>query len=174
MTSKMTITLTMMGIALFTISTASADSIPLPLTPLPEASPTGLSVIYTPETGNVTVTAVAGTSLTTLQLDSLDSLFNGNCDGLDGGFDVCDPDKVFTINTDGFENVNFGEILARDIVWEDLQQDLLVNGSSLGGGFDVGDGPFLAHSGVPEPSSLLGLVSGLGLLIVSRRRRSRA
>ncbi|MCP4190406.1 MAG: PEP-CTERM sorting domain-containing protein [Planctomycetaceae bacterium] len=171
MTTHLKLLLNSLGIALFFVSTAAAQvADPLPLTPVPEVASDGLSIIYSVETGNLAVQATGGTSLTTIQLDSQTGLFNGNCVGLFGPFDVCSSDKVFTINTDGFETIDFGNVLESGLPWEELEADLLANGSSSGGGFDVGSGPFLVHAGVPEPSGLIGLITGIGLLFAWRRK----
>ena len=171
MTTNLKLLLNSLGIALIFVSTAAAQvADPLPLTPESEPSSDGLSIIYSVETGNLAVEATGGTSLTTIQIDSQSGLFNGNCVGFYGPFDVFSSDKVFTINTDGFETLDFGDVLETGLPWEELEADLLVNGSSSGGGFDVGTGPFLVHAGVPEPSGLFGLLTGIGLLLAWRRK----
>ena len=156
------------------ISTFSSDTLsaqetdPVPLSGSGKPVPTGLSIVYDPGTGDVSASAPITTDLTALQLLSQGSLFTGQCDNTSGAFDVCDPDEVFKLETDGFATVGFGPILLPNIGGDTLVKDLLVNGASVGGGFDVGSGTYLVHPDfVPEPSSGFIFACGLFCIVAS-------
>jgi hypothetical protein len=139
-------------------------------------SNSGLSIVYSWETGGVVVTAPEGYPLTALRLESAAGLFQPSCENLNGSFDLCWPDRVFKLAADGFSSVDFGAILSPETSGTLLLNDLTVNGATVHGGFHVGDGPWLVHSdfSVAEPSSCVALGMGLCVLIGFSRMRGRA
>jgi len=169
---------TLVAVSLTFVAALSAqeETDPIPLMASGATVSTGLSIIYDRESGRVSASAPLSTDLTALQLLSENSLFTEECVGVDGAFDVCNPDEVFKLVVDGFATVDFGPILTPNLAGETLLMDLKVNGASLGGGFDVGDGPFLVHSDflIPEPTT--GIIFGCGLcfLVASLRGRMRS
>jgi len=154
------------------LATSVAMAAPVPMTPSSSPSDSGLDVIYDVNTGNVSATAPSGSSLTALQLNSASGLFNGTCDALQGPFDVCTAEKVFKLDTFGFDSFDYGNILAAGLDASMLAGDLEVDGASLGGGFNVGTGPYFVA--VPEPTSIITLLCGVAFLFVALCGRVRA
>ncbi len=118
-----------------------------------------------------------GIELTTMELLSSGEHFRPDGlrdpDILPGPFDVLTSDKLFKLDVDGFDNVNFGPVLPGGCNVEEMVADLIISGSYIGGGDLLsrgGGGPYLYT--VPEPTgvALLGL-GAIGLLL--RRRRTR-
>lgn len=151
------------GAALLATSVAMAS--PVPMSPRSSASGTGLDVIYDADTGNLSATAPSGSSLTALQVTSESGLFNGTCGNLNGPFDVCTDEKVFVLNTNGFESFDYGNVLATGLSASTLLSDLKVDGATAGGGFDVGTGPYFVA--IPEPTSILTLLCGFAFLFAA-------
>ena len=161
---------TMLTISSGTLSAQEIDPVRLMLSDVPV--PTGLSVLYDFDSGRVSAKAPDGTGLTALQLLSDNDLFTGECENVDGAFDVCAADEVFKLEIEGFESVDLGPILDPNLGGQGLVEDMWVNGASVGGGFDTGDGAFLVV--IPAPSSGFILGCGLCFLFASLRRRMRS
>jgi hypothetical protein len=157
--------------------TILSDSHAAPTAMSPSAVPVlnGLTVVYDPASGRVTATAPEGSSMTAFELRSQSAVFDGSCDDLGGPFDVCNSGKVFKLDTEGFGDVDFGQILPAGMSGTALLEDLMADGASKGGGFATGQGVYLVHADfIPEPltGSLFAggvLLSGLAL----RPRRTR-
>jgi hypothetical protein len=111
--------------------------------------------------------------LTAFELRSAAGGFTGACENLGGPFDVCTTTKVFKLATEGFDTVDFGQILPPGLSGEYLLADLTVDGASKGGGFNTGIGRYLVHPEfVPEPVS--GTMLGLGMILLSATLRGRS
>ncbi len=154
--------------------TSQARTAPIPLTPASSPVPDGLSVVYDRMTGRVTATAPTGTSLTALELRSGTSSFlTAGCEGLTEMFEVCDPDKVFALDTNGFTSVDYGAILPTGWTVDEMAADLVMDGATVGGGFNTGSGAFVVVTPpVPEPTSACLLATSVGMLCMAFRRRS--
>ncbi len=138
-----------------------------------DVSPQHLSLVYEAGTGRVTVDAPDGMPLTAIELRVADGSFTQNCENLGGPFDVCSTTKVFKMSMSGFDRVELGPILPQNVSEGSLRRNLVIDGASVGGGFNQGEGLMLVTPGigVPEPSSLtLGLLSFLGSWTLVRRR----
>jgi hypothetical protein len=152
------------------ILVSSAPAAPMPLNPATTPSGASLSVRYNPSSGNVAVHPPEGVMLTALELRSASSSFIPNCTGLDGMFDVCQPEKVFKMSVDGFDSLDFGQILPTGWTLDQFVSDLQVNGATLPSGFETGSGIYGVI--VPEPTGAAHLLA-VGLLAMLRRRRPR-
>jgi hypothetical protein len=131
----------------------------------------GLSLIYDPGTGHLTVDAPNGIKLSAFQLESTGSHLTGQCEHMGGPFDVCTNSKVFKLVTDGFETLDLGPVLQPDLRPNDLLDDLTIDGATLPSGFHVGTGAYLVHPAfVPEPGSGA-LLLAAGWLLLWRHRR---
>lgn len=134
----------------------TADAKPIDM-PVGAVVPDGLSLIYDPNSGRLSVSAPSGSPLTALEIESTSGQFTKACEGLGGPFDVCFTTKVFKMDVNGFASVNFGPILPANLSPSQLVGDLAVDGATLGGGFNTGSGVYLVHpsAAIPEPSSWL-------------------
>ncbi|MCA9200768.1 MAG: hypothetical protein KDA87_24685, partial [Planctomycetales bacterium] len=132
-----------------------------------------LSLVYSPDTGNLSIDLGSGgagalANLTTLEIRSAGGNFTGTRPGNLGGlFDVFNANKLFKLDPAGYGNLDFGPAMAKNLSGDALVADLLVDGSFVGGG-GVGSVPVaLVHPDfmVPEPSSMV--MVALGLLSVA-------
>ncbi|MCA9215536.1 MAG: hypothetical protein KDB27_20870 [Planctomycetales bacterium] len=89
-------------------------------------------LVYSPVNGELAVQS--GLPLTTLELISNSSIFSGECEGLDGLFDVCRPDKIFTLTPQGVRNQQFGTVAPPGVSARTWAEDLAIKGSFLQGG----------------------------------------
>jgi hypothetical protein len=89
-------------------------------------------LVYHPVTGGLSVQTKV--PLSTLEIISQSSIFNGNCQGLDGLFDVCRPDKIFKLGPDGFGSSYLGNVTRPGLSVRSLKNDIRFDGSPLAGG----------------------------------------
>ena len=127
-----------------------------------------ISLIYNPETGNLSLDA-AGKQVTTLEMLSAAGNFTGTAaDGLVAPpFDVFSPKKYFLLKTAGIGDTDLGNALPTGLGADALAADLTVQGSVKPQG---GLGAVDLHV-VPEPTSLALIGAGLlGMLSIRRKR----
>lgn len=138
--------------------------------PTTAASPdsAGISLIYDPASGDLTIQPPEGIQLTAIELRSANGSFTGDCDGLDSPFDVCTSTKIFKLDVDGFSKTSLGNVLRSGMKADQLAADLTVDGATLPSGFNVGSGVFITT--VPEPATC-SLLAVPTLLLWSRLRR---
>ena len=136
--------------------------------------PGAVWLVYDVSNGNYSVTA-GGEKITTWEhktegLFNCDNLVEGTLPGL---LDVCTSDKLFKLDPEGIEAIDFGNILAPGLSFHDITNATeSISGSMLpDGGLDRYDpnSPFLW---IPEPSSMKILVIGLPEARIDRRRYS--
>lgn len=145
-----------------------ANAAPSSLTSSPSIVPDGLTVVYDPLTGGLATHAPDGKPLSAFELRSAGELFLGTCENTDGPFDVCRPEKIFTLDTKGFQEIDYGPALPSNLTSGLLLGDITVDGASVGGDFDYGTGTYLYV--VPEPMASGLMVLGLLILGTARRR----
>ncbi len=154
-------------------SLLASKSSGLTLTQKP-TNPGAVTLIYDPSTGNYSLNG-GGEKITTWEHKDAGGLFN--CDNLSDGtlpglFDVCNGDKLFKLDSEGFESIDFGNILPLGMGPDEVMGIGAIGGSMLpDGSLDRNDpnSPYLLW--IPEPSSMTILVLGLmGMLGICRRR----
>ena len=160
---------------LLILLTASLAVAQAPKRPTLTASPhsdDSVLLVYDPDNGKFGFTVPdVEPQLTTLEIKSVGGLFlPGNCENLEGDFDVCTADKIAKISVKGFGALSFGNVLPAGLLPETFTEGLIVDGSYLTGGtlgkYNNDQGVLLY---VPEPSAAaLGLLGVLSLLL-SRR-----
>ncbi|MCA9200727.1 MAG: hypothetical protein KDA87_24480, partial [Planctomycetales bacterium] len=90
---------------------------------------------YDPASGQFQLDVDDSRQLTTLEIESGQSLFAGARPAfLDGLFDVFQADRIFKLNPDGFGDLDFGAVLPTELTYAQVAEDLCVRGSMLGGG----------------------------------------
>ncbi|MCA9148444.1 MAG: PEP-CTERM sorting domain-containing protein [Planctomycetales bacterium] len=138
-------------------------------TPASAPNPDGVTLIYDPSSGELSIHAPDSVRFTAVELRSEGDLFTGVCTGLSSPFDVCTTSKVFKLDVKGFGETSFGNALPVGLTSDAIVNDLTIDGATLPNGFNVGTGVYLAT--VPEPATV-SLVSFavLGLLAALRRR----
>ncbi|MCA9218041.1 MAG: hypothetical protein KDB27_33450 [Planctomycetales bacterium] len=130
----------------------------------------GVQLIYSPDTGDLYVVAV-GDLITTLEIKSLSGLITGERpESLGGLFDVFNDDKIFKLDPAGFGDQLFQGVLPPGLSLAELQNELVIDGSTATGGaffVDIGFQVFL-----PEPSSSsLAALACVGLLVARRKKQ---
>ena len=160
----------------FAVSNTHAQNFTLRRNPIPP--PDGVMLVYFPDVGSYSVRAGENVKITTWEHKDMGGLFN--CDNLAAGalpglFDVCNGDKLFKLEPDGFSEIDFGNLLPPGMGVREVAQLGMINGSLLAGGeggrLDAldPDSPYIFD--VPEPSSAVILSGALGLFWFRRRRR---
>ncbi len=138
-------------------------------------TPGAATLLYDFQTGNYTVNG-GGERISTWEHRDMPGLFD--CPQLPvvvlpGLFDVCSSNKLFKLDPEGFEEVDFGNILPPGLTFDDINGVGTIRGSFLPeGGLDrnVATSPHLYIANIPEPSSMT--LMGLGMLgILGMRRR---
>ena len=111
------------------------------------------SILYDPTTGELAVDAPADTELTSVNIDSVASIFTGDAaQNLGGSFDNDRNDNIFKATFgSSFGSLSFGDVARSGLSKEFLIDDLNVVGSLAGGG-DLGTDDLIY---VPEPGSWL-------------------
>ena len=125
--------------------------------------------MYDPSSGEVAVNAPAGTQLTSLNIDSAAGIFTGAAAlNLGGTFDNDSDNNVFKATFgSSFGSLSFGNVAQAGLSEEFVLNDLTVVGSLAGGGA-LGNVDLIY---VPEPATMLLLLSGFcGLTLTVRRR----
>jgi hypothetical protein len=134
-----------------------------------------VTLVYDPANGNLSIAnpyQAAGEAkpVTTLEIVSAGGSFTGTRPGaISGLFDVYNANKMFKLDPAGFDDLDFGPALGKDL-GATIGNDLTVSGSFLGGGALVAD--MMIVGAVPEPSSMVMIALGLLGLTVIRRKRS--
>src|SRR5262245_21440622 len=117
------------SVALWFLFSGLAFAAPAALSPSAEAFSDALSIVYDPATGRISATPPQGTMMTAFELRSAAGVFTEECDNLGGPFDVCTRWKVFKLATDGFNSVDFGQILPAGLSGDYLLHDLTIDGA---------------------------------------------
>ena len=128
------------------------------------------SIVYDPATGEIRLDAPNGVNLTSINLNSADSIFMGEpAMNIGGNFDIDEDDTIFKATFgSSFGSLTFGNIAKADLSADFVLNDLTVDGALEPGG-GLGDVDLIY---VPEPSSVLMLAVGvLGFLRFVRRDR---
>ena len=145
--------------------------------PYPAIRPGGVendeqtSIVYDARNGELALDAPASTELTSLNIDSADSIFEGEkstCYRAIGAApgDDCVANNIFMARFGGsFGSRSFGSIARAGLSEEFVANDLTVVGSLDGGG-DLGDVDLIY---IPEPSTLLLALLGIFGLLHLRR-----
>ena len=126
------------------------------------------SLVYDPDTGELSVDAPAGKELTSLNVTSAGGKFVGDKPAaLDGAFDNFAADNLFKATFGGsFGSISFGNVLPAQLSRDDVVADLSAVGSLAGGG-DLGDVDLIY---VPEPCAFILLALGLMSFAMRVRR----
>jgi hypothetical protein len=108
-----------------------------------------VTLIYNSATGQMSLRNTR--PLTTLEIVSQSrSFFGGNtCENVGPPFDLCTMAKYFYLRPEGFRDISLGRILPTNLTLEFLNQDLLINGSFLGGGSIMGLVEIVVIAGPP-------------------------
>ena len=135
-----------------------------------EANDRQTSIVYDPETGDLSVDVPASTELTSILVESASGILTGPENGPPRHCLVFEcPDKEFRIFQSNFGSTfgsfDFGKVAQSGLTEDFLVDDLTVVGSLHGGGA-LGDVDLIY---VPEPLTALTLI--LGTLAVFARRR---
>ena len=152
--------------------TAIGSAAPIPLSLSPGPSPNAVTLFYDPVDGDLRAEG-GGVDLTTLELHSSGNRFiKAGITPPTSPFDIIKPEKLFRLSADGTSGMNFGQVLPTAMSGQQIIEDLLVDGSFLGGG-DLrsrgGGGPYIAV--VPEPGNLRLLMIGIAGAIARWRRK---
>ena len=126
------------------------------------------SVGYNAGTGEVWVDALAGSELTSINIDSATGIFTGEAAmNLGGSFDNDADNNIFKATFgSSFGSLSFGNVGTRGLSEDFVLNDLTVVGSLAGGGA-LGDVDLIY---VPEPGALLMVLSALFSVTAFRRR----
>ena len=127
------------------------------------------SIVYNANTGEVGVDAPAGTSLTSVNIDSASGIFVNHESALNlgGSFDNHSAGNIFKATFgSSFESLSFGAVAQPGLAEDVVANDLTVVGSLEGGG-GLGDVDLVY---VPEPSAILLLAMGQCLALGWRRK----
>ncbi|MFC1759497.1 hypothetical protein ACFL2H_12140 [Planctomycetota bacterium] len=89
-------------------------------------------LVYSPVDGDLSLQA--GQPITTLEIFSDRAIFTPECEGLDGSFDVCRPDKLFKLSPAGLRNHRFGTVAPAGVSARTWADDLVINGTFFAGG----------------------------------------
>ena len=121
-----------------------------------DSDPNAVSIIYDPSTRSLVFDGAS--DLTSLEVVSASGILNGQRpDSLNGTFDVHEDDLLFKLDADGFPSLLADGILTETYTLEELESDLTIDGSFVGGG-GVGA---VSFSFVPEPK-LARVAGGIG------------
>ena len=126
------------------------------------------SVGYNAGTGEVWVDAPSGAELTSINIDSADSIFTGDAaQNLGGSFDNDANNNIFKATFgSSFGTLSFGNVAQTGLSEDFVATDLTVVGSLDGGG-DLGAVDLVY---IPEPSTMVLLGLGcVGALVLRRR-----
>ena len=129
-----------------------------------------VTVLYDAPSGNVRVTSTA--PITSIQLESASSIFSAEpAQNLGGPFDVDTDAKIFrAIFGNQFSQVDFGAVAQAGLSEDFLRNDLTAGGSFASGG-TFGEDVELKY--IPEPSTILMLLSGLAGIVSCGLRKHR-
>ena len=127
------------------------------------------SVVYSPDTGELSVDAPLGVELTSINIDSASGIFTGDAaQNLGGSFDHDADGNIFKATFgSSFGSLSFGSVAQAGLSPQFVADDLTVVGSLAGGG-DLGPVDLVY---VPEPSTVWLLLTAIGPLLAFRRRR---
>ncbi|MDG2385516.1 MAG: hypothetical protein P8N76_27855 [Pirellulaceae bacterium] len=144
------------------LKTPTAEGTPVTLSVSSHPLAIGATLFYDPSNGYLRARS-AGADFTTLELHSLSAQFipAGSTPAM-SPFDLALPEKLFRLRVDGITEIEFGQVMPPDLGPRQVIDDLLIDGSFLGGG-DLqsrGNGPYLLI--VPEPAS--GAIVLMGML----------
>ena len=134
-----------------------------PYAAIPPGGQTGdgqTSIVYNPDTGEVSVDAPAGTNLTSVNMDSVSGMFSTheNAENLEGSFDTHSAGNLFKATFgSSFGSLSFGMVAQLGLAEDFVANDLAVVGSLEGGG-GLGEVDLIY---VPEPSACCLLIIGL-------------
>ena len=121
-----------------------------------------VTMIYDPSDGQFNAVS-DGADLTTLEIQSAGDWFiPTGANRPTSPFDLTRTNKLFRLAPDGVSAISFGQVLPTSLTASQVINDLIVDGSLLGGGNlqrAGGGGPYLFV--VPEPSSSCLLLTGL-------------
>ena len=135
---------------------------PTPLVLGSAANIDAVTVIYNPSDGQFDAVS-NGADLTTLEIQSAGHWFiPTGASPSTSPFDITRTDKLFRLAPDGVSAISFGQVLSPNITASQIINDLIIDGSLLGGGNlqrAGGGGPYLFV--VPEPSSSCLFIAGL-------------
>ena len=133
------------------------------------------SVVYSPDTGEISIRHVGPRELTSINIRSHAGIFTGAAalnvgSAVGGNFDIDQDDTLFKATFgSSFGSLSFGNVAQLGLSQDYLVLDLLVAGSLAGGG---SLGP-VAVSIVPEPTSAVLLMLGLLALVTVGQERNR-
>ena len=134
-------------------------------------------ITYAPADGNLNA-ANAVEGITTLEIKSAGGNFvpgNAAPGVFLPPFDTINANKLFVLKTDGFNDINFGNVVTPGLNIDQLGADMSIDGSLKQGGGLAGDGPGPSEGldivVVPEPGSIALIGFGLLGLLSFRRKR---
>ena len=129
------------------------------------------SVVYNPDTGELSVDAPNGVELTSINIESASSIFTGDPAGnLGGSFDNDADNNIFKATFgSSFGSLSFGNVAQTGLSEDFVANDLTVVGSLNGGG-QLGAVDLVY---IPESSTNALAILGLLSVVVAWRRKPR-